>query len=630
MNWKKTVTTVVISTSLMTTSFTAIAAPSADMNAESAAAVSYPLNDTLSVELKTVLNEHVLGGTRLGVVVRMNNNGAAVARVPEYEVRMKTNDGVEYTLQASAANPKSIQPKAKTELSYLAVVDRTDTVTLAEVNWTDVDYYVYPKKETLMVAVPISDQAWKGADAPITNPAMIKKWGETFTIPSLLSPLQFQPLSIDKEVTEKGTVQVVQLLVTNPTGQRETLPEFLIDGKSDSQVYAGEKIAQGAAASAVPPAAGEAAGGTAAAGSADTSGAAPAAANAAAAAVGATGLKKADSQSYSGQKMEQGEIILEPKEKKYVHYAIATDNDTALSSLTVLTPEKFAQAGGQQTSYLVGRLKVLLPDSTARTAASSYQIGQTMKFDALSDLIHPNLDVSIVEFHMNDNEDEGSKSVTAKFKLFNKTDQPMAVPVFQTDLVSSDGYTYTGSRQNIAAQRILPNSGVVINYAYTLPASETGSGLIIRVNDTQKAAPYKTTIASYGIGLQQPDTNESFDVYPFEAKVGYWTITPMFNRRGDMTYSYKVRFDLELKRAEQVQLDPSFSKLQFEIYNSTNNLIGATPVSFTGANRLVSGENNIMLNATSEQLERPLTVKLYEVFQTPAGESKRLIGVYTQ
>lgn len=160
---------------------------------------------------------------------------------------MKTIEGVEYILQSSASNPRSIQPKATTELSYLAVIDRTDTVTLSEANWTDVDYYVYPKTETRILAIPISGQSWKGSDMKITDPASVKKWGEKFKIPSLTSPLEYTPVSIDKEVTDKGTIQVLQLLVTNPTDQRETLPEFIIDGKTSSKVFEGQKVVEDAA-----------------------------------------------------------------------------------------------------------------------------------------------------------------------------------------------------------------------------------------------------------------------------------------------------------------------------------------------------------------------------------------------
>ncbi|MBE1443148.1 hypothetical protein [Paenibacillus sp. OAS669] len=574
MNWKKTVTSVVITTSLMTTGYTALAAEPTETANLAAPAASYTLTDALSVDIKSVLNEHVLEGTRIGVVVRMKNNSGAITRVPEYELRVKTADGVEYTLQPSASNPKSIQPRANTELSYMSVIDRTDNVTLSEVNWTDVDYYVYPKTETLIVAAPIAGQSWKGSDMAITDPMAVKKWGETFKIASFESPLVYTPVNIEKEMTDKGTVQVVQLLVKNPSEGRETLPDFTLDGKSDTQVYAGKRV-------------------------------------------------------------EQGDIVLEAKEQKYIHYAISTDNDTVLSSINLLTPEKFAQSGngGQPTlvNYNVGRLNILLQSTGAGTAYPVYQMGSAMKFDSLSDLIHPNMQVSLVEFHMDANEEEGSKNVTAKFKLTNNSDMPIAVPEFQTDLVSADGYTYSGNRQLISTKSVLPNSSLVVSYSYTLPNSEQGNGLALKVQDTQKAAPYKTTIAAYSVVLQPDEPENEFKVYPFGAKVTYWTITPIFNRLGNsLTYSYKARFDLELTRDESVQVDPSFSKLQFEIYDPIGRLIGTTTGKFIGAGRLVTGENNIIFESTTEQFERPLTIRVYELFTTQAGESKRLLGVFKQ
>jgi hypothetical protein len=682
MNWKKTAVSVLITSSLMTSSYAAMAAELPGTQLGTPAVVSYPLTDALSVDIKTVLNEPVEGGTRVGVVVRMKNNGAAITRVPEYELRVKTAEGVEYTLQSSASNPKSIQPKATTELSYLAVIDRTDTVTLAEANWTEVDYYVYPKTETRIIAIPISGQSWKGSDMKITDPASVKKWGETFKIPSLLSPLEYTPVSIDKEVTVKGTIQVLQLLVTNPTDRRETLPEFIIDGKTASKVFEGAKVPDAASVpaaavtgqqvpaaavdsgtgtnqtgastdtstgtgaagstasqdgSAAPSSTGSssASSGTTAAGSTTTgTGSAAGSTSDAAAGSSSTGSDLSQAQSYYGNKVEQGEIILEAREQKYIHFAISTNNDTVLTSINVLTPEKFSQAGatGAPTvvTYNVGRLNILLPSTSTRLDYPTYILGNTMSFDPLSELIHPNLDVSIVELHMNDNTDEGSKSVTAKFKILNKSDIPMAVPVFQTDLLSSDGYTYSGSRQTISTQQILPNSGLVVSYSYTLPTSENGKDLVLKINDMQKAAPYKTTIASYSVPIQPIETEEKFSIYPFDAKVTYWTVTPIYNRLGNNTYSYKAKFTLDLARQEQIQVDASFSKLQFELYDSVDRLIGTTKTSFIGSGRLVSGENNVIFEATTEQLDRPLTIRLFEVFTTPAGDSKRLLGVYKQ
>ncbi|NHN28567.1 hypothetical protein [Paenibacillus agricola] len=660
MNWKHTAVSVLITTSLLSSSYAAMAAEVAGANSGTPAAVTYKLTDSLNVDIKTVLNDRIEAGTRVGVVVRMKNNGAAISRVPEYELRVKTVEGVEYTLQASASNPRSIQPKATTELSYLADIDRTDTVTLAEANWTEVDYYVYPKTEVRIVAIPISGQSWKGSDMKITDPASVKKWGETFKIPSLTSPLEYTPISIQKEVTEKGTVQVLQLLVTNPTDRRETLPEFIIDGKTASKIYEGKQVTDkttekavqasvmpesaitgtplpetdpATTAPAIDPA--TATGGATGTGEQQgTNTGLPASTGADTASVGSSNTAGSQSQSYYGNKVEQGEIILESNEQKYIHFAISTDNDTVLSSINLLTPEKFTQAGASGVptvvSYNVGRLNILLPSTAAKVTYPSYVFGLPMVFDPLSQLIHSNLEVSVVEFHINDNTDEGSKSVTSKFKIFNKSDIPMTVPVFQTELLSLDGYTYSGNRQTLTTQNILPNSALVVSYSYTLPNSEKGSGLVLKVNDTTKVAPYKMNLASYNIEIQAMETEEKFSVYPFDGKVTYWTLTPVYNRTGNNTYSYKARFNLDLTRQEQIQIDTSFSQLQFELYDSLDRLIGTHKANFIGAGRLVSGENNFAFESTTEQLDRPLTIRMFEVFTTPAGDAKRLLGVYKQ
>ncbi|MDQ1913050.1 hypothetical protein RAC89_21880 [Paenibacillus sp. GD4] len=571
-NWKKSFTSVVITAALMTTGASALAAdaPSA-ITAPSA--VSYKLTDLLDVEVKSVLSEKVADGNRLGVVVRMKNNSAKIHRVPEYELRVKTSDGVEYTLQSSAANAKSIQPKATSELSYMAVIDRTDEVTLTEVNWTDVDYYVYPKAETVLLAVPVESRPWSGSDTPITDPAAVKKWSDSFAIPSVTSPLTYKPMNINKESTDKGTVYVVQLLVSNATDKREAIPAFLLEGKTESKVF-------------------------------------------------------------SGNRVEQGELYLEAGEEKYIHYAIPTDLDTMLASLNLLTPESFVQVGPDgkpaPVNYTVGRLNILLPTEQAGEAYTAYELGKPMNFDTLSKLIHPDLAVSVVEFHMNENDTDGSKDVTAKFMLTNKSDRPLSVPVFQTELISADGYIYSGNRQSITTQRVLPNSSLVLNYSYVLPNSETGEGLALKVVDTISAAPYKTPLATYGMTLQPQGEGETFTVFPFEAKVKYWTIAVNWGQATNYKFTYKARFDLELKRQEMVQLDNSFSRIQLDLLAENDRLIGSTQVGLVGPNHLVSGENNILFSSSSEQLERPLTIKMYEVFTTPAGESKRLIGSYKQ
>ncbi|WP_025853343.1 hypothetical protein [Paenibacillus ehimensis] len=598
---KKTVASVVITASLMSTGYSALAAEPTGSEPAAQAVVTYKLTDLLDVEVKGVLNERIQDGTRLGVVIRMKNNGTGSTRVPDYELRLKTSEGIEYTLQPSVSNVKSIQPKANTELSYMTVIDRTDTVNLAQVNWTDVDYYVYPKKETLIVAAPITGEPWKGSDTPITDPSAIKKWSDSFTIPTLTSPIQYTPAAINKESTEKGTVYVVQLLAYNPSNQRETIPAFTVDGKAAGKVF-------------------------------------------------------------SGSLVEQGNVTLEAKEEKYIHFAIPTDQDTILTSLNVLTPEKFAVAGaagigggagsagagaggaagagaganagaaaGAAGVYNVGRLNILLPSQQTGETALSYKLGTPMSLDKRSQLIHPDMDVSVIEFHMFDNKEEGSKTVSAKFKLTNKTDRPLAVPAFATDLVSSDGYEYNGSRQNITTPNVLPNSSLTVNYFYTIPVSETGKGLSLKIQDTKTAAPYKSTIGAYSIALQTEESKDTFALYPFEIKVNSWQIGTSFNAMGAKNYQYKAKFFMEVSRHDQVQVDPSFSGLLFELYDSADRLIGTGNGSFVGANRLTTGENNITFDGSTEQFDHPLTVRIYEQFTTIGGQkSKRLLTVLKQ
>ncbi|CAG7621628.1 hypothetical protein ACFQI7_05390 [Paenibacillus allorhizosphaerae] len=572
-SWKKAAAALVITASLVSTGtgYTVLAADESVSEVSVLANATYQLTDQLDFEVKGVLNERIADGTRLGVVVRMKNNGSSIVRVPEYELRVRTNIGIEYTLQPSALNVKSIQPKANSELSYMAVIDRTDEISLTELNWTDVDFYVYPKKETLIVSAPISGEAWKGSDTAITDPEAVKKWPDPFQIPSLLSPIRYTPAVVNRESTAQGTVYVVQLLAHNPAGQRETVPDFIVEGIGDGKVY-------------------------------------------------------------SGKRVEQEAVTLEANEEKYIHFAIATDQDTVLKSLNVLTPEVFAQAGVQQAvKYTVGRLNLLLPSGAANSAYEAYKLGTPMKFDERSELIHPNLEVSVVEIHMNENKDAGSQTVTAKFKLFNKTDRPMAVPVFQADLVSSDGNEYSGSRQSASAATVLPNAAVTISYAFAVPSSETGTGLALKIQDTKTAAPFKSTMAAYSIELQQPGSSkDEFSVYPFRVKINSWTVGVMFNQNAKLAYSYKGKFHLDIQREDQVQADQNFSHLLFELYDSSDRLIGTAKGSFLGTNRLVTGENNITFDATTEQFEHTLTVRLYEVFTTANGESKRLLGAYKQ
>ncbi|SDC76607.1 hypothetical protein SAMN02799630_01422 [Paenibacillus sp. UNCCL117] len=567
----KTVATVAISVSLLGSGLTAYAAEGVVAEASTPASVSYKLTDLLDVEIKGALNERIDSGTRLGVTVRMKNNGTAITRVPEYEVRLQTSEGVEYTLKPSASNAKSLQPKATTELSYLAEIDRTDEITLTQVNWTDVDYYVYPKKETPILGVPIQGEAWKGSDSAITDPTAVKKWSESFKIPGLVSPVQYTPVAINKESTASGTVYVVQLLAYNPTDKRENVPAFDIDGKGGGKVFGGSRV-------------------------------------------------------------EKDTVVLEGKTEKYIHYAIPTDQDTVLQSLNLLTPETFAEAGAagvNVTSYKVGRLNILLPGEAPGTSFAAYKLGAPIVFDERSQLINPDLAVSIVEYNMHENTEDGNKNVTAKFKLTNKSSKPIAVPTFQADLVSKDGYEYAGSRQAVQTATVLPNSSLTVSYSFTLPVSEKGDGLVLKVQDAVTAAPYKSTIAAVSTGLQEAKKDE-WSLYPFTVKVNNWTLNSDYGATTNYQYVYRLKLDLAITRDEQVQLDASFPSLLVELYDSYDRLVGTGNATLFGTSRLVNGDNVISLRGASDILDVHHKVRIYETFSTPTGDAKRLLVEYNQ
>ncbi len=124
----------------------------------------------------------------------------------------------------------------------MATIDRIDTVTIKEIGWVDVDLYVYPKQETPVLNVPVTAEAWQGSGTVFKDASALKKWGESFAIPSLQSPLKYTPVSITNDVSGQIPTALIQLLVENGTASRETVPDFVIDGKSDKKkVFSGKK-----------------------------------------------------------------------------------------------------------------------------------------------------------------------------------------------------------------------------------------------------------------------------------------------------------------------------------------------------------------------------------------------------
>lgn len=545
----------------------------------------YQLTDSLSVEVKSLLNEATSDGLRIAATIRMKSNSSKVIKIPETDLRVTTADGYEYTLQASVFNAHAIRPNTTEELSYMATVDRKDQVSLTGLSWFSVDWYTYPKTETTLLNIPVSSNIWSGPLSEITEPEYKKTWGETFRIPNIDSPLVYTPVAVQKDTTQQGTVTTVKLLVENPSGKKETLPEFSLDGRTANQTGSDPNV-------------------------------------------------------FPGKRVEQGPISLDPQEQRYIHYTVAIEKDTSLASLNLLTTETFKQLDAKgtptQTSYSVGRLNIALPSggqSDISIEGNAYEYNTPFRFDALSDAIDPNMDVSLVEMHMHKNEGEGYQTVIGKFKLSNKGEQPLPLPQFQTKLVTESGLSYAGSRQTTTTQDIMPNTSYVISYSYIMPAEMKDRNFVLKLVDTKTAAPASTTIGAYRISLQTNTVNEDeLSFYPFKVKMNLWQLSARTNMApvtspAPTTFSYKLKLDLDIERQEQVIVDQSFSKMTLELVDPTGKLLSVKTLSFTGVNRLVSGTQIIQFdNLKTDEQEYPLTVNIYESITTPTGEAKRLVG----
>ncbi|MNI23111.1 Telomeric repeat-binding factor 2 [compost metagenome] len=560
--WKQAVTSVTLSVALLTMSAPVWAA---DVNASQTntnriqSVDTYALTQSVHIEIKSLLNEPTGDGTRLGVVLRVSNTSNQLTRVPEYELRIRTVEGVEYKLKGSAKNPASIQPKSQLELSYLTIIDQPDELQLDSLQWVEVDEYVYPKKETIMLNVPIDSIAsWKGSDTVITDQLALKKWGEVFSLSVFRSPIEYRTTDIHKEVDKNGPVTVVQIEAANPSNERQTVPEFTLDGTTGNLVFNGVKA--------------------------------------------------------------EGSITLEPKEKKYLHILIPTDLDSELTALNVVTPEKFSSSTDENTFY-VGRLRILLPslDKEEKSIVPTYELGKPMELDPLNKRVHSSMEVALVELNMNEIDEDGFKTAIAKFKYTNKSDRPLPIPNFQTSLASKDGYEYNGSKQATVAQKVVPNAAYTVSYSYAIPSSEQGKDLKISLYDQQVVdqISFLSPLAAYKVNAEPSIDNKKFKVYPYDINLKDWAVSANYSNG---TYSYKVKVYLDILQDKQVITDATGSKLEFAAYDNLGRVLGSSTQNLVGQNRLYNGANTISLNAESEQLEYPLTIKVYEVFTNANGE----------
>ncbi|ALS20426.1 S-layer homology domain-containing protein [Paenibacillus naphthalenovorans] len=537
---------------------------------------SYDITGSTQAQVKSVLQEKTDEGWRIGAVVKLKNTSGSAVRIPDYELRAKASDGTVYVLQSSASNPHSIPPQSYVELSYMTVIEVKTELDLTDLLWIDVDQNVYPKQETLLADAPIGSIVWRGKDAVIEDSALLGNWGVTFSVPGESSALKYTASRLNRQFTGQAPTYIVQLIVENPGSYTETVPDFTLGGKAEGQTFIGKRI-------------------------------------------------------------EQEPVTLHPGERKYLHYAVTTDLNTQLTAFYVLSPESFLKQG-QSTPivYYTGRIGFRFPSSYGTPMAlPAYEFGKPIAIDSLSQAVSPQLGVSLMSLDWFENEGQSFKTAVAQLKFKNPSGSPLSVPDLTAELQNAQGILYSGTRTASSVKEVLPGMGTVVTFTFTVPLSEDAARFTFRLLEQQGQQTYKFPVAETSVAVNPPAADSTLlTFYPFELKLSSWSLSAVTMANPTTrayTFNYKFKMDLDVHTTDEVIVDPGNPKLYMQLENSEGTRIASKVYTLAGENRLMSGSQIINFdNVSSDQLEIPVTLKIYETINTPAGDAKRLLAVLKQ
>jgi len=471
----------------------------------------YTLNSVLKAGVKTVLNERVPEGVRIGAVVRLYNTASRAVAVPGYELRAVTTGGVVYTLKPSADNPRTVQPQEKAELSYMLTVGRSDVFTLERLAWVNVDEYVYPKKETNMLNMPVAGLEWYGPSTVFKDAQRSKEWGASFTIPAESAELVYTPVRLAERHTPQGTTTVLVLQVRNTGNRQAWVPEFTVSGKTVKSYY-------------------------------------------------------------SAQRAESGPIAVQPGSSRYLHFVMRLDSPEAWLSFTISTPESFTDASGT-IRYEAGRLQIKAPaHPDTQTVQSSYDLLDPIR---VSSTLRPNLanevDIALAEVRRFEQAGDGFLTAVAKFRLVNRSGVSVAIPDFGVEWMTSEGVSYTGERMDVRQKMLMPGVGMMIGYTFTLPLSAGSDEQAQLTLLDGSPDTFQLPVGAVSIPLAGADAEESggaADMYPFKVEIRSGSLEPSGLVTLDFGISRAVNmtFDERSVRLKLEAADPSGHVLMSQTY----------------------------------------------------------------
>jgi hypothetical protein len=533
---------------------------------------AYSLPGGSQAQVKSVLQEKTTDGWRVGTVVKLTNSSNSTIRIPDYELRVKTSDGTDYT----------ILPQSDVTLSYMTDINVKSDVSLTDVLWIDVNTKVYPKQETLLADSPVGSIVWRGNDGVINDAALMGQWGATFSIPGVTSSLKYSAASMSKQFTGQSPTYIVQVKVQNSGSYAETIPDFTLSGKSDGQSYIGKRVEES-----------------------------PISLNAGeqkyihfAVTTDTNTQLKAFYVLTPESFLKQGQTTPIQYYTGRIGFGLPANGGTDASTVpsggnyTFGTPMVFQQGN----EFINPNLAVSLEELHVTNNKETGNKTGLAKFKLINKGDKP---IPVPAFAADLAGKDGNTYTGSRQTMGTSDIAP------GTGVVVSYGYMIPSTDQS--EQYTMNVQGVLSGASQGQPANGSSA--------------YKSTIASYTVSTQSDNDHNNVSLYPFKLNIKNWTLTQLMMTTPSISYTYKLNMDLDFTRDPEVIIDNNFSKLKFELIDGFGSSLGSSSFPFTGTNRLVSGTQSLSFNnLTQNQIQNNVSIRVYESVTTPNGEVERFIA----
>ncbi|MEF3304986.1 hypothetical protein [Paenibacillus sp. GYB003] len=245
--------------------------------------------------------------------------------------------------------------------------------------------------------------------------------------------------------------------------------------------------------------------------------------------------------------------------------------------------------------------------------------------DKLDLALDKKVDVALSELRMYDNETNGFKTAVAKLKFTNADTTVLATPDLAFELVDESGRIYSGTKQATAAAQLATNSSYLIAYSFLMSSVDESKPLLMRIYNAKDAG--KVPLGTVQVAFQQDDpADDVWNAFPYQVTLHSKLL---LHSVLSTTFSYTLRFDVDLQRKEQIIADAGLSKLQFELVDGLDQVISTQTLPFQGTTKLLNGSNELTFtNLKLNQYSSKNYMNVYEVVDTPNGAVKRKLAEF--